>query len=183
MTPVTVPATRYHRAVSSQPAHLAQINVARLRAPLDDPVTAEFVDALQPVNALAEAAPGFVWRLQTEHGDATAIRAFEDQRMIVNLSVWTSLATLADYAYRSGHVAYLRRRREWFEERVEAHQALWWVARGHRPDVAEGLDRLARVRTRGPGPDAFTFREPYPSFPGRTPRRKPTQDRHPLPFR
>ena len=143
------------------PGQLAQINIARLRAPLEDPATAEFVEALEAINALADEAPGFVWRLQTEAGDATAIRAFDDDLMIVNLSVWTSLEALAEYVYRSGHVAFLRRRREWFEASEDAHMALWWVEPGHRPDVAEGRDRLARLRRHGPGPDAFTFREPY----------------------
>ena len=156
-------------------APLAQINVARLRAPIDDPRTAEFVDALERINAVADEAPGFVWRLQTEDGDATAIRAFDDELMIVNMSVWTSLEALAEYVYRSGHEAFLRRRREWFEERVEAHQALWRVEGGHRPDVAEGLERLADLRRHGPSPRAFTFREPFAA-------QKPPQDRHPLPF-
>jgi Domain of unknown function (DUF3291) len=154
--------------VDPETTHLAQINVARLLAPIDDPRTAEFVSALEPINALAERAPGFVWRLQTQDGDATAIRAFDDELMIVNMSVWTSLKALADYAYRSGHVAYLRRRKEWFEGRVEAHQALWWVETGHHPNIAEGLERLAHIRAHGPGPEAFTFRDPIVPTLGRT---------------
>jgi len=140
---------------------LAQINIARLRAPLEDPATAEFVESLARINALADEAQGFVWRLQTEGGDASAIRAYDDELMIVNLSVWTSLEALAEYVYRSGHVAFLRRRREWFETSEDAHVALWWVQPGRRPDVAEGRERLARLRLHGPGPEAFTFREPY----------------------
>jgi Domain of unknown function (DUF3291) len=49
---------------------LAQINIARMVAPLTDPVMADFVANLKPINALAEASPGFVWRFQTEQGDA-----------------------------------------------------------------------------------------------------------------
>src|SRR5689334_6952274 len=93
---------------------LAQLNVARLLAPIDDPRTAEFVAALEPVNALADRAPGFVWRLQTEEGDATAIRVFDDDMIIVNMSTWTSLDHLTAFVYRSGHTEVMRRRREWF---------------------------------------------------------------------
>ena len=142
-------------------AHLAQINIARLRAPIDDPRTAEFVDGLERINALAEGADGFIWRLQTEDGDATAIRAYDDDLIIVNMSVWTSLEALADYVYRSGHVEFLRRRRDWFEPMAQAHHALWWIEPGHRPGVHEGKERLEHLHRHGPGPSAFTFREPF----------------------
>jgi hypothetical protein len=141
---------------------LAQVNVAILRAPLDSPPLADFVALLEPINALADRSPGFVWRLQTEDGDATAIRAFEDDRIIVNMSVWESLEALGDFVYASGHLGVLRRRREWFATMAEAHVALWWVPAGTTPTVAEAARRLDRLRERGPSPEAFTFREPFP---------------------
>ena len=118
---------------------------------------AEFMAALDPVNALADDAPGFVWRLQTEAGDATAIRGFGDDRVIVNLSIWESIDHLADFVYRSEHISVMRRRREWFE-RIRVHMALWWVPIGHTPSVSEAEERLAHLQARGPAPYAFTFK-------------------------
>ena len=141
---------------------LAQINVARLLAPIDAPETADFVTALAPVNAQADSAPGFVWRLQTESGDATAVRASDDPLVIVNLTVWESVEALEAFAYReASHLAVLRRRREWFERATEAVTTLWWVPTGHLPTVDEALDRLALLRAQGPSPEAFTFRERF----------------------
>ena len=140
--------------------HLAQLNVARLRAPLDDPLIADFVDNLERVNALGEHSPGYVWRLQTDEGDATAVRAFDDPLVILNLTVWTSVEALAEFAYRSGHVEFLRRKREWFERAVDAHLVMWWVPAGHRPTVEEALDRLEDLRSNGASARAFTFRSP-----------------------
>jgi Domain of unknown function (DUF3291) len=111
--------------------HLAEVNVARLRAPLDSPRPADFVAALDPINALADVSPGFVWRLQTEDGDATAIRAFDDDMVIVNLSVWESLDDLREFAYRSAHAGIMHRRREWFGRMSEAYLAL--TGTGARP--------------------------------------------------
>jgi hypothetical protein len=148
--------------------HLAQVNVATLRAPLDSPELAGFVAQLEPINALADASPGFVWRLQTEDGDATAIRAFDDQRIMVNLSVWTSLAALRDFVYASRHLDVMRRRREWFH-RMDLYLALWWVPAGTIPTVAEASQRLELLGRRGPSPDAFTFRAPFPE-PAAAPR-------------
>ncbi len=140
--------------------HLAQVNVAVLQAPLDSPQLAGFVELLDPINALADRSPGFVWRLQTEDGDATAIRAFEDDRIIVNLSVWASLEALGEFVYESRHLDVLRRRRQWFERMGEAHLALWWIPAGSIPTVEEAKRRLEVLRERGPSPDAFTLREP-----------------------
>ncbi len=142
--------------------HLAQANVARLLAPLDSSQLADFVAALEPINALADRSPGFVWRLQTDEGDATSIRAFDDDMLIVNMSVWESAEALADFTYRSGHLAVMRRRRAWFETMAEAHLVLWWVPAGHVPDVEEAKQRLQLLRRTGPSPDAFTFRTLYP---------------------
>lgn len=137
--------------------HVAQVNIALAQAPLDSDLLADFVAQLDRINALADAAPGFVWRLQTEDGNSLAVRAFEDDRMIVNLSVWTSIHQLADFVYRSGHVGVMRRRREWFE-RIRAHVALWWIPVGHVPTVTEAEQRLEHLREHGPTPYAFTFK-------------------------
>lgn len=147
---------------------LAQVNVARLLAPLDSPLIADFVAALDPVNALADAAPGFVWRLQTEDGNATAIRAFEqdaegaDGGILINMSVWESVEALGAWVYGTAHIPVLRRRREWFERMKEAYAALWWIPRGHIPTVHEAEDRVKHLRRHGPTPHAFTLREHFP---------------------
>jgi len=140
---------------------LAQLNIGRLRASTDDPLVAEFMAALDAINALAEASPGFVWRFQTEDGNATAVRPFEDDLLLINMSVWESVEALGDYVYRSDHTAYLRRRREWFDRASEAYLVLWWVPAGHRPSVGEAIDRLQHLRTHGPTAHAFTFRHTF----------------------
>lgn len=141
--------------------HLAQCNVARLRAPIDSPLLAEFVAALEPINELADGAPGFVWRLQTEDGDATSIRPFDDDMIMVNMSVWESLDALATFTYDADHRAVMRGRRQWFERPEEAYLVLWWVPAGTVPTVADAKSRLETLRARGPSPEAFTFRSPF----------------------
>jgi len=147
---------------------LAQVNIGRMREPLESPLLAEFVTALEPVNAAADAAPGFVWRLQTEDGNATAVHAFEWDRagsagVLVNMSVWESVEALRDFVQRSdAHRTVLRRRREWFIPMAEAYTALWWVPAGHTPTIAEAEAYLTQLREHGPTPVAFTFRDTYP---------------------
>jgi hypothetical protein len=141
--------------------HLAQVNVGRARGEMTDPVMAEFAAALPAINALAEETPGFVWRLQTEDGDATAIRPYEDNRILINLSVWTDLAALRGYVFQSDHATYMRRRREWFERFERVYVALWWVPAGHRPSVAEAVERLAHLEAHGPTAHAFGFATPF----------------------
>ncbi|MFJ3877772.1 DUF3291 domain-containing protein [Streptomyces sp. NPDC090077] len=137
--------------------HLAQLNVATLRYPLEDPRVAPFVEMLAPVNSAADAAPGFVWRLtEPGEGDATALRPLGED-VIVNMSVWETRDALWEFTYRSGHLEAMRGRRDWFERHVEAHMALWWVPAGHLPGVEEALERLACIREHGPTPRAFTF--------------------------
>lgn len=143
--------------------HLAQVNIARLLAPLDSPQLAGFVNRLEEVNAIADRAAGFIWRLQTEDGDATALRPYDDDRILVNLSVWEDLTALNDYVYRSAHVEVMRQRREWFEKMADAFMALWWIPAGHRPSVAEARERLEHLRANGVTPYAFTFRQSFPS--------------------
>jgi uncharacterized protein DUF3291 len=141
---------------------LAQLNIGIIKGPLDSPVMAEFVANLERINALADAAEGFVWRLQTAEGDATAIRPFPDPNMLLNLSVWRDVEHLRRFVYRTAHVEFLTRRREWFERMSEAYLVLWWVTRGHRPTVAEASARLALLRTKGASPEAFTFGQTFP---------------------
>jgi hypothetical protein len=141
--------------------HLAQINVARLRAPMDSPEMAEFVGLLDPVNKLADDSPGFVWRLQTDDGNATSIRAFEDDTIVVNMSVWESVDALQAFVYRSRHIEVLRRRKEWFLEMAEPYLALWWIPAGQVPTVAEGEERVRHLRANGPTSYAFTLRAPF----------------------
>jgi hypothetical protein len=143
--------------------HLAQLNVARFKAPMDDPVMAAFVAELDPVNAIADGTPGFVWRLQTEEGNATGIHAFDDDLMLVNMSVWESVEVLADFVYRSGHIDVMRRRREWATRMAEAHMCLWWIPAGTIPTLGEAIDRLDQLREHGPTPRAFTFKKRFSS--------------------
>src|SRR5688572_1201857 len=124
---------------------LAQLNIARLLAPIDSPTLADFVANLDRINELAESSPGFVWRLKDEAGDATAIRPFGDD-VIVNMSVWQDIVALKNYVYYSGHLDVMRRRREWFERMAEAHMVLWWVPTNHIPTVEEALQRLDTLR-------------------------------------
>lgn len=147
---------------------LAQVNIGRLLAPLDSSQLADFVAALDPVNAIADAAPGFLWRLQTEDGNATALRAFEedaegaDGGILINMSVWESVEALGGYVYGDAHLAVLRRRREWFQRMRDAYATLWWVPRGHVPTIPEAEDRVRHLRLHGPTPQAFTLRTHFP---------------------
>ena len=146
-----------------EPAHhLAQLNIALPLEPLTSDRMAGFVELLEPVNALADRSPGFVWRLQTEDGDATAVRGFGDDRLIVNLTVWESLEALARYVNGGFHAEVMRRRREWFAHLQEAYTVLWWVPAGVRPTVADAELRLAALRELGPTPYAFSVKRPFP---------------------
>jgi hypothetical protein len=150
------------QGMSAMSAHeLAQMNVARLRAPLDSPELADFVGALDRINAVADRADGFVWRLQDESGNATALHPMGED-IIVNMSVWRDPQALQAFVYRSDHVGVMRRRREWFEK-MDLFIVLWWVPSGHRPTVAEAMARLDLLRDQGPGANAFTFGKLFPA--------------------
>jgi hypothetical protein len=140
--------------------HLAQINVGALKAPLDAPEIAGFTDNLDRINALAEAQPGFVWRLIGDGNNATDIQLFEDPLALINMSVWTDIDALAAYVYRSAHRDVMRGRAAWFHK-IEVYMCLWWTPMGHIPTPAEGLERLETLRRIGPSPEAFTFRVPF----------------------
>ena len=134
--------------------------MARLRAPIDDPATAEFVANLVPVNERADSSPGFVWRLQDATGDATGIDAFDDPTMIVNLSVWESVEALKAFAYKGMHRDVFRRRAEWFVAPDHATAVLWWVPAGHVPTISEARQRLEFRRRNGPTPYGFDMAKP-----------------------
>ena len=143
--------------------HLAQFNIGRLHHPLDHPETASFVAALDEINRLAEASPGFVWRLQDEEGRSSSyVVAYEDPLLVANLSVWEDPESLRQFTYRSEHVRFFRRRREWFEPHSHPYLVCWWLPAGERPPIEDAVRRLELLRSRGPGPDAFTLAAPFP---------------------
>jgi len=143
--------------------HLAQINVAKARAEMTEPLMQGFVSRLAEINSIADNAPGFVWRLQSEAGDSTAIRIFGDQLILVNMSVWESFEDLKNYVYKSKHVELVRDRQAWFSSYSGANQALWWVEAGHIPSFAEAKEKLAYLEKHGPGPEAFVFGKNFPA--------------------
>jgi len=146
----------------SQKHYLAQINVALMKARLDDPIMAEFAAALHEVNTIADQSSGFIWRLKTDSGNATDIRAYSDPEMLVNLSVWQSVEQLKAYVYKSLHGDFFVRRRQWFEKYQSEHFAMWWIPIGDLPTVEDGKTKLEHLALYGDSPDAFTFAKPYP---------------------
>jgi hypothetical protein len=139
--------------------HLAQVNIARMLAPLTDPIMAGFVAELDAINALADNSPGFLWRLQTPEGNATDIRPYADDLILVNLSLWASLADLTSFVYKSQHRQVLQQRSQWFQRFDGPYLALWWVPSGHIPTVEEAKERLAYLRAHGETPYAFSFKK------------------------
>ncbi len=141
---------------------LAQLNIARLFAPIDSPELADFVANLDRINALAEESPGFVWRLQTEEGDATSIDYFGND-IIVNMSVWDDIESLKKFVYESTHIDIMRRRQEWFEKTRERYMVLWWIPEGHVPTMPEAEEKLNHLKEHGATAEAFTFRDAFPA--------------------
>ena len=148
--------------------HLAQVNIGRLIAPPDDPRLADFFSALDRVNALAEATPGFVWRLKDETNNSMAMQPTPDPRVAINLTVWAGPDALFDFVYRSAHTPVMARRREWFERWDGAYQVLWWIEAGTVPTVEDALAKLWLLDRYGSTPHAFTFKAqfPQPGAPG-----------------
>ncbi|MEU0163434.1 DUF3291 domain-containing protein [Streptomyces sp. NPDC006261] len=142
---------------------LAQVNIARLRSPLGSPQLKDFVAGLDPVNAVADQAEGFVWRLRSDSGNATDVPVFGDAWLIVNMSVWRDAEALTGFMYAGQHRELMSRRREWFEQVREAMTALWWVPAGERPTVADAEERLLHLREHGPTERAFTLRTRFPA--------------------
>src|SRR6266496_587100 len=142
--------------------HLAQINIARMLAPIDDPMMADFVAQLPTINALAEQNPGFVWRLQSESGDATSIKVYADDMIIINLTVWENADALRNYVYKSAHSEVLRERKRWFEKFAGPYYALWWIPAGYIPTAEEGRERLEYLRQHGESAFVFSFKNIFP---------------------
>lgn len=145
--------------------YVAQINIARLRHPLDHDQTAEFVEALEPVNAMAESSDGFIWRLRDEYGQSSsfvAVDGIDDALEIVNYSIWRDVASLEQFVFKSAHAGYLRRRADWFERNDQPSGACWWTPAGTIPAVASAYQRLVHLRTHGPSPQAWPLNRPYP---------------------
>jgi len=141
--------------------YLAQLNIGRILAPMDSPLMSDFVANLDRINALAERSDGFVWRLKDDSNNATSIRIYDDDFLIVNMSVWENAEALFRYVYQSDHVEIFKRRKEWFETMPEMHVALWYVPCGTTPTVAEAIRRLDYLRLHGESPYAFTFRSKF----------------------
>lgn len=142
--------------------YIAQFNISIEKVPLDNPVMKDFVDSLARVNQSADDSEGFVWRLHDETGNATAMRVFDDQRIIFNLSVWKSIELLKRFVYDNQHMSILKRRREWFETNAKRSYVLWWIPETHRPSIEEAKTRLFHLQDKGPTPFAFTFDQVVP---------------------
>ena len=142
--------------------HLAQINIGRMRAPLDSPVMSGFMSRLDEINALADRSEGFVWRLQGAEGNNTYLRPYEDERIIVNMSVWETVEQLRAFTHGTAHAELLRERRNWFEKFDRVFLALWWIPAGHIPSIGEGKERLASLEQHGPTAFSFTLRTSFP---------------------
>lgn len=143
--------------------HLAQLNIGRVKAPPEDPLMEGFMSRLDEINAIADASAGFVWRLQTEEGNATSIHAFDDPMLLVNMSVWESIDSFREFTYRSTHKELLRQRADWFDPHDGPYQVMWWVPAGHIPTVEEAKERLEILTDQGPTPEAFTFKDRFPA--------------------
>lgn len=146
------------------PFQLAQVNIAYMRAPQDDPLLADFVARLDEINQLAEKSPGFVWRYIADTRDPTQ-REYDDPRVLFNMSVWQDIDALHAFTYRTAHAELFAKRAKWFDDimsRIESRGvALWWVPAGHQPPVTEAKERLAIITSRGPCAEAFTFKQRY----------------------
>jgi hypothetical protein len=141
--------------------HIAQVNIARMLAPIDEPIMADFVARLDEINTVAESTPGFVWRLKDDNDNATAIRVFDDDMLIINMSVWESIDALYQYTYYSDHAQVYRRRTDWFSKMTTPHMVMWYVPAGHQPTPQEAKDKLAYMEQYGPTPLAFTFKQQF----------------------
>ena len=142
---------------------LAQINIAQAQDSLESTTMQGFVARLDEINTLADRSEGFVWRLQGEDGDYTSVQAYDDPRILVNMSVWRDIDTLKQFVYKSVHVELIRDRDAWFHKMPEMHQALWWVPEGHLPSVAEGKQKLEMLQAKGPSQAAFSFARSFPA--------------------
>ncbi len=144
--------------------HIAEINIARMKGvDIQDPIMKEFVDNLDAVNQVAEKSEGFVWRLKDESNNATSLNPYQDEQILVNVSVWSSIEALEEFMYRTFHADFLKRRKEWFTSFGTAHTAMWWIPAGHLPTLQEATDKLAQLQAEGPSPEVFDFRTKFPA--------------------
>ena len=153
--------------MSDKKSHqLAQLNIAKSKYGMDAPEMQGFNDRLDPVNSSADQSPGFVWRLQSEEGDATQYSIFDDPSYLVNISVWASFEMFSNFIRSPTHVKVMRRRRDWFEVPDLPYVVLWWVPAGHHPTIDEAQERLEHLREHGPTAHAFSFARPFPATDG-----------------
>ncbi len=146
--------------------HLAQLNLGLFRAPLDDAAMAEFAAALDPINAIAEASSGFIWRLKSDDGASSSyvdVPGREDPLWAPNLSVWEDLESLKHFMYKSGHASYLRRRSEWFQKPDGPINVLWWIPAGEVPTLEDAVKRLDYLSDNGPSEYGWPLTRPYPA--------------------
>jgi hypothetical protein len=141
--------------------NLAQINIAKMLAPLESPLMADFVANLEAINALAESSQGFIWRLKDDNNNATSIKIYDDEFLLVNMSVWSNVDSLFQFTFQSQHVEIFKRRKEWFSQMAQMHMALWFVAEDCRPSVEEATQRLDYLRAHGETPYAFSFKKRF----------------------
>jgi Domain of unknown function (DUF3291) len=141
--------------------HLAQVNIGKILAPMDSPLMSEFKNNLDRINALAEASEGFIWRLKDDNNNATSIKVFEDDFMLINMSVWKDIDALYKYVYESAHMEYLKNRKAWFERLTEKYMALWWIPGDHIPTPSEAIERINHIRQNGDTAFAFGFKKRF----------------------
>lgn len=140
--------------------HLAELNIGRLLAPTDDPRVADFMNNLDRINGLGKRMPGFVWMMEGSGAPGTGnteVKLDGDPQAISNLTVWEDLASLEQFVWNTLHGQFMARKGEWFEVLAQSHFVMWWVEEGHRPDMAEAMDRLAYLRAQGPSEHAFDW--------------------------
>ena len=142
--------------------YLAQLNIANMKYPIDSPGMVEFVDNLDNINALAERSPGFIWRLQTEDGDATGINFFGAD-VLVNMSIWEDVESLHRYVYKTAHAKIMSRRKEWFHRVEEVYTVLWWTPEGTIPSLDEAKSKLELIKSQGPTAEAFSIKQAFPA--------------------
>ncbi|KAL7574532.1 hypothetical protein ACA910_015887 [Epithemia clementina (nom. ined.)] len=142
---------------------LAHMNYARLVAPLDDPCMSEFNLALDPVNALSRATPGYVWSLdhttEQDRMDVPLLRS--DPLLMPQLSLWESHQGLSHFAFKSGHAIYLKRKKEWFTSPPAPWSVCWWFLPSNQqphPTLALAFGKLDQLRANGPAETAFDLK-------------------------
>ncbi|AXT60256.1 DUF3291 domain-containing protein [Aquimarina sp. AD10] len=140
---------------------LAQVNIAEMLAPIDDPIMADFVNNLDRINELAEKSDGFVWRLKGDEGNATAITVFDNLFLIINMSVWKDSESLFDFVYKTAHSDILKRKKEWFHKLPRMHMAFWYIENGHEPTPEEAKERLYYLQEHGETPYSFSFKSKF----------------------